>query len=204
MGADHLGHLGALVGERGAKVLGGLQVPGLALGPVQHVVGDRPDQGLGEGVLTAFRGELVRPDDKHLLAHERAEQLVEAPGVCVGDGLDRLAGKAPTEDRALLDELALVGAERVEAGSDESRESGRDLELSELADEMERGAVPLFEDAFVEEAPHGLDGVQGDPLRTLHDAGARSERKPRHEAVEHLADDLVGKRVEREGRDGPA
>ena len=51
VGCDHLGHLGALVGEGRSQVLGGPQVAGLALGSRQHVVGDGADERLGERVL---------------------------------------------------------------------------------------------------------------------------------------------------------
>ncbi len=130
VGADNLGDLGTLVGEGRSKVLCGLEVPCLALGPGQHVVGDGSDERLREGVLAALGRELVRPDGQDLLAHERAQQLVETARVAVGDRLDRLAGEAPAQHRALLNEASLVGAEGVESRRDERRQPRRDLELA--------------------------------------------------------------------------
>ena len=67
MGAYHLGDLGALVREGGAHVGRCPQVPRLALGPAQHVVGHRADERLGEGVLAALGRELVGADGEDLL-----------------------------------------------------------------------------------------------------------------------------------------
>ena len=69
---------------------------------------------------------------------------------------------------------------------------------------MEAPVGLLLEDALVEEAPHGLDGVERDALGALHDAQPRRWRQARHESVQELADDLVGERVERQRRDRTA
>ena len=125
-------------------------------------------------------------------------------GVDVGDSLDRLAGKAPPEHRALLYEPALVGCEGIEARGDEGRQPRWDLELAELADKVQRSVVTFLEDALVEQSPHRLDRVERDPLGTLDDARVGAVREAGDEPVQQLADDLVGKRVERESRDGSA
>ena len=117
----------------------------------------------------SFRRELVGADRQHLLANERAQQLVERSRVDVGDGLDRLARKAPAEHRALLHEPSLVRAEGVEPRGDEGRQPWWDLELAELADEVQGAVVGLRDDALVEKAPHRLDRVERDAVGTFDD-----------------------------------
>ena len=201
MGPDHLGDLCTLLGEGRAQVLGGPQVPRLALGSGQHVVGDRAYERLGEGVLAAFGRELVGADREHFFSHERAQQLVEVGRIGVGDGLDRLAGEASAEHRALLNEPPFVGSEGVEARGDERRQPGRDLELAELADEVQRPVVALLEHALVEQAPDRLDRVERDPLGALDDACPGRLGQARDEPVEQLAHDLVREGVEGQGGD---
>ncbi len=137
VGGDHLGHLGALVGEDPLKVLGGSQMAGSSLGSGQGVVGDGPDERLGEDVLAALGRELVGPDAQHLFSHKRAQQVIEQGWVDLGDGFDAVAGKARAEDRALLYEQALVLRKAVEAGRDEGRQPRWNVELAELADKVQ-------------------------------------------------------------------
>ena len=120
--------------------------------------------------------------------------------VGVGDGLDRLAGKARPEHRALLHEPALVGLERVEARGDEGGQPRWDLELAELADEVESARRPSFSRTPLSSRPRTVSiAYSGMPsARSTMRARAIAGR-PGDEAVQELADDLVRERVERAG-----
>ena len=201
VGGDHLGHLRAFVGECGAKVRGGPQVPGLALGSGQGVIGDGSDERLGEDVLAAFGRELVGPDRQHLFSHKGTQQLLEqGTGSRSETASTALAREARAEHRALLYETALVWGEGVEARRDEGRQPRWDLEFAELADELEGAVARLLDDALVEKAPHGLDRIERDAVGAFHDLCSRWLGQVGDEAVQELAHDLVRERVERKGR----
>ena len=69
---------------------------------------------------------------------------------------------------------------------------------------VQRAVVTLFEDALVEQSPHGLDGIERNALGTLDYACPRRTGKAADEPVQQLAHDLVRERVERQVRDATA
>ena len=204
VGGNHLGHLCPLVGECGAKVHGGPHVPGLSLGSRQQVIGDGPDERLGEDILAAFGRELLSSDRQYLFSHEGGQDLVEMSRVRVRDRLDRPAGEAPAQHRALLHDTTFVRIEGVETRRDEGCQPRWSLELTQFADEVEGVVVGLCDDALVQEPSHRLDGVEGDAIGTLHDPCTRAVGKARDEAIQQLAHDLAGERVDREARNRSA
>ena len=196
VGGDDLGDLRPLVREGGTQMLGRAQVPSLALGSREHVVGDRADEGLGEGVLAALGRQLVGPYREDFFADERGQDLLDPGRVHLRHRLDGRAREGLSEHGALLHDSPLTGREGVESGGDERRQAGRDLQRAQLADEVQ-GTVGAFgEHALVDEAADRLDGVEGDALRPLDDAPTGGVGQVGHEPVQHLADDLVAERIE--------
>ena len=203
VGGNHLGHLCPLVGECGAKVHGGPHVPGLSLGSRQQVIGNGPDERLGEDILAAFGRELLSSDRQYLFSHEGGGSRRDGPGPCPRSPRSPGEGSS-AQHRALLHDTTFVRIEGVETRRDEGCQPRWSLELTQFADEVEGVVVGPCDDALVQEPSHRLDGVEGDAIGTLHDPCPRAVGKARDEAIQQLAHDLAGERVDREARNRSA
>ena len=142
---------------------------GLALGLREHLVRDRLDDVLQEGVLAPFGRPRIGLHRDDLLAQERGEERFELLGVAAAERGQPELGERLAENGRVLDEAPLVGAEPVESCRDESLQGLGHLERLDHAGRPVDMAF-LNEQPAVEQHPHGLDRVQRHSLRPGEDA----------------------------------
>ena len=195
MRGDHLRDVLALTRERRSQVLGGRPVASFSLSPREHLVGDRPQQRLRERVLTAIGREGIGADREHLLADEAFEQRAQSLLRQVCERRRRRARETAAEHRHRPDQVALLRLEGVEPRRQQRAQACRDVEVAELAGELE-AIARLDQHAAVGQRPDGLDRVQRDALGLGDDPRPRLRGQSSHEPVEQLTDGLVGERLE--------
>ncbi len=168
---------------------------GLALGLRQHLVRDRLDDVLQEGVLAAFRRAGIGLHRDDLLAEQRGEERLQLLGIAPAERRQSELVERLAEHGGVLDDAPLLCAEPVEPCRDKSLKRLGHLERLDHAGRPVDMPF-LDEEAAVEQHPHGLDRVQRHPLGPGEDARPEILGQPGHEAGQQVAHRLLRERLE--------
>ena len=160
---DHLGHFLAVTGEGGAQVRGDLQVPGLAVPAGQGVVGDLPQQVLGEPVAASLRRQPVRRDRQHLAADQLGQRRPHHGFVLPGDRDQRLGRERGAQHGRVGHQPPHPGVQGIQPSGQQGMQAVRHGQLPDIAgqpvDPLDR-----LHDVPVDQRPDGLHREQRDPL----------------------------------------
>ena len=199
MGGDNLDDL--LLGRAPGllEVAGGGQVARLSFLPGERLVGDALEQVLQKAVLAPLGRARVGLHREHLFACEGREQRLE---LCLGEPAhrrQRAARERLPEHGGVLNEPPLLGAEAVQAGSDQRVQRFGDVERLDRAGRTVALAMQL-QQAAVEQHAHRLDGVQRHALRPSKNLLPKHRRQAGDETVQQLLHHRRAERFEREAR----
>ena len=128
-------------------------------------VGDLADDGLDEGELAAFRRAWIDLAVEQVGPDQGAEPLLKGIGFEPADRGQRGRRERLPEHGRVLDEHAVLGRERVEAGGDQRVEGLGDCEVAQFTRGFEPPVVAFDEPAVGDQHPDRLDRVQRDALR---------------------------------------
>ena len=199
---EDLHDLVLVIGELALDERGRSEVLRLAVTPGEGLVGDGPQEVLEEEVLASLGRPRVGLQREDLLADERGERLVElglaGPHQLRQTGLE----EALAEHRSVLDRAPLLRGEAVQACRDQCMQRLRDVDLPDLARDAVDPRV-LRQGTSVEEHPYGLDGVEGDALRSVAYPLLDLLGKAGHVAREEPMHRVLGERLQVEGGEVP-
>ena len=171
----------------------------LSVSSAQGLVRDALDQRLHEPVLATFRRARVRVEHEHLLAHECCEERLERILRELAHGGEAARSERLAEDGGVLEQVALVRIEPVEACRDQRLQRLGNVERREIAGDVVPAFAPL-QQAAVEEHAYRLDGVERRSVRTGADPVESIVRQTRNQAEQELVDRSVTQRLEGERR----
>ena len=131
------------------------------------------------------------------MAHEAVQALGEEIGFRSGNSLQRRDREAQAEHGGIGDQGSVLWLDCVQPGRDQRVQRLGHGEIRQVAHQLVLDPIRAAADgATVDQHPDGLDRVERNAFRALHDRTSRLIRQPRHQACEQRPHVVVFERLE--------